>query len=229
MSTVLVAIDTSTRWAGVAALVEGHAPLERVWRSERNHGTELMPALVEVLARAGASAADITHVAVALGPGAFSALRVGISTAAGLALAKDLPAVGVSTFDLEAGPYLDHAGPESPVFALIPSSRSELAWAGYAGRGEPSHSGLATPAAFAAGAIPGALFCGEGAQEMAGLVDPSRILSGAPPTRSPLALARIAQQMFESGAGVAGAVLRPMYGRQPSITMLKGFDDPAQV
>ncbi len=217
MSNILVAIDTSTRWAGVAVLVEGHAPLERVWRSERNHGTELMPALVEVLSMAGASAAEITHVAVALGPGAFSALRVGISTATGLALVKGLPIVGVSTFDLEAGPHLHRAGPESPVMALIPSSRSELAWASYERLDGYSDSGLSTPAALAAAAKPGALFCGEGAQEMAELVGASRLISGAPPTRSPLALARIAQRMFESGAGMTGEAIRPLYGRQPSI------------
>lgn len=229
MTAVLVAIDTSTRWAGVAALVEGRPPVEIVWRSERNHGTELMPAVVDALARTGAAPADITHVAVALGPGAFSALRVGISTAAGLALAKGLPAIGVSTWDLEAGRFLDRIGPESPVFALVPSSRNELAWAVYTGKGGPSHSGLASPEILAAGAMPGALFCGEGAQQMAGRVDPERILCGAPPTRSPLNLARTAQVLLESGAGRSGAALRPVYGRQPSITMLKGFDDPGQV
>ena len=85
---ILAVIDTSTRFAGVGVMNDAGTRVTRAWRSDQNHGRELMPALVESLAELSLDPTDIPHVAVALGPGGFSAVRVGISAALGLVVAK---------------------------------------------------------------------------------------------------------------------------------------------
>ena len=84
---MLLAIDTSTRHAGVALAQDGQVISSRSWCSLANHTAELMPAVAEILDGQRLAAGDLTGIAVALGPGGFSALRVGISAAKGLALA----------------------------------------------------------------------------------------------------------------------------------------------
>jgi tRNA threonylcarbamoyladenosine biosynthesis protein TsaB len=213
----LLAIDTSTRYASVA-LVNGSHTAERTWRSEQNHGMELMPAIDAVLRDADVSAAGITHLAVAVGPGGFSALRVGISTAIGLSLPRNLTATGVSTFDIEAAPWTSAATPERPVCVLIPAGRTDLYWARYEGMPQPSATGVASPHGLADIASPETRFCGEAAYHLAGLLSPGSVISGPPPTRSPLTVARLGAAQIEQGLGVPAADLRPYYLREPSIT-----------
>jgi tRNA threonylcarbamoyl adenosine modification protein YeaZ len=101
-----LAIDTSLRACAVA--VTGGA-----WASEpmqRGQAQRLIPMVGEVLARAGLSYADVRRVAVAVGPGSFTGVRVGISAALGLGLALGVPVVGVST--LAALGIAEPPGPE---------------------------------------------------------------------------------------------------------------------
>jgi tRNA threonylcarbamoyladenosine biosynthesis protein TsaB len=194
------------------------ALFERVWRSEQNHGVELMPAVSGALGVAGITAQEVTHIAVAIGPGGFSALRVGISAAIGIALPRGLPVVGITTFDLEAAPYLRLASSAAPVIVVIPAGRGELAWGRYEGPDGPVETGLSPAAALAAGWPAPARFCGEGAADLSQVLDASRLLSGPPPTRSPGMLARLARKRFEAGLSGDLNSIRPVYFRQPSIT-----------
>ncbi len=203
-------------------LVDGGITAERSWRSEQNHGVELMPAVLEVLARMHLAPKDVTHIAVALGPGGFSAVRVGISAAIGLALPRSLPTLGVTTYDIESAPFAGRASVSSPLYALIPAGRNEVAWAKYEGHGAPVATGLSTPQSLLADAPPTARFCGEGASDLRGPTDPSRVLSGVPPTRAPVTLARLALARFQAGAETH-ATLQPVYARQPSITLPRPF------
>ena len=104
---ILLAIDTSTRYAGVAIADGGDVLAETTWYSQQNHGAELLPVAMALLAQVGSSIREVTHLAVALGPGGFSALRVGMATVKGLALPGRLPVAGISTFHVEAAPYED--------------------------------------------------------------------------------------------------------------------------
>ena len=113
---MLLSIDTSSRHGGVALSdLEGQVVEARLWRSTANHTAQLMPAVAELLAAQGIRATDLHGVAVALGPGPFSALRVGVSAAKGLAIAAGYPIVGVDTLALEAFP---HMTPDGIVSAL---------------------------------------------------------------------------------------------------------------
>jgi tRNA threonylcarbamoyladenosine biosynthesis protein TsaB len=125
---LLVAIDTATRFAGVA-LFDGETVLsESSWRSYRNHSGELMPQLARMVAQQRMGAADISAVAVTIGPGSFTGLRIGLSIGKGLASARDIPILGVPTLDAMA---FQHAEQRRPIWAVIQAGRGRFCVARY--------------------------------------------------------------------------------------------------
>lgn len=99
---MILAIDTATRWAGLA-LHDGTAVIaEYGWRCLNNHTIELSPAIEEMLNRVDNTVADLDGIAVAIGPGSYTGLRVGLALAKGMALANQIPLFGVPTLDIVA-------------------------------------------------------------------------------------------------------------------------------
>jgi tRNA threonylcarbamoyladenosine biosynthesis protein TsaB len=96
----LLAIDTATQFISIA-LHDGQEMLaEQTWQSENHHTVELAPAVRALLAGAHLTAADLSGLAVSIGPGSYTGLRIGVALAKGIAEARQLPLVGVSTFDI---------------------------------------------------------------------------------------------------------------------------------
>jgi len=91
---VLIALESSTRSPSVAALVDGNL-LESVINGDRPHASDLLPCLSQLLDSCGQSAEDITAVAVGIGPGSYTGLRVGIATAQGVARAARAELIGI--------------------------------------------------------------------------------------------------------------------------------------
>ena len=231
---MLLALDTSTRYAGVALVEEDRVVASRTWHSPVNHTTELMPAVAHLLESRGLTAGQLDGIAVALGPGGFSALRVGISAAKGLALVAKKPIVGVGTLDLEAYPYLRSG---VPVCALLEAGRQECASALYGPDGIRLREDRVCTAdellAEVAEKIPGpAIFCGEGvtawkeaiAEKLGGN---AQIFSPMPAARV-WSLAVIAWEKLLSGETDDIAALQPEYLRMPSIGVPKQRDRVAQ-
>lgn len=99
---LLLAFDTATP-AVTVALADGSTVLaERTVVDARRHGEVLAPGIAGVLAAAGVSRADLTAVAVGVGPGPFTGLRVGLVTARALAAALRVPVHGVCSLDVLA-------------------------------------------------------------------------------------------------------------------------------
>ncbi len=99
---MLLAIDTATSWTGLA-LHDGETVIaEQGWRAHNTQTTTLAPAVQQLLGHAAAAATDLQAIAVTLGPGSYTGLRVGLGFAKGLALANKLPLVGIPTLDILA-------------------------------------------------------------------------------------------------------------------------------
>jgi tRNA threonylcarbamoyladenosine biosynthesis protein TsaB len=83
---------------------------EQGWYGRNTQTIELTPAIDTMLRRAEIEAAELEAIAVALGPGSYTGLRVGLSVAKGLALANQTPLIGVPTLDIVAAAFqpLDH-------------------------------------------------------------------------------------------------------------------------
>lgn len=102
MSDIILALDTATRWTGLA-LHDGKTVIaEQGWRGLHTQTVELTPAVHQLLSRAAVNPADLQAIAVAIGPGSYTSLRVGLAVAKGLSLAHQIPLVGVPTLDITA-------------------------------------------------------------------------------------------------------------------------------
>jgi tRNA threonylcarbamoyladenosine biosynthesis protein TsaB len=125
---MLLAVDTSTRWVGLALYNGALVLSEMVWATHDHQTVELAPALAALLERSQATAADLQAIGVALGPGSFTSLRIGLGFAKGIALARHIPIVGIPTLDVLAAaqPVRD-----LPLAAVLQAGRGRLAVAWY--------------------------------------------------------------------------------------------------
>jgi tRNA threonylcarbamoyladenosine biosynthesis protein TsaB len=131
---VLLAFDTSTRFVSVA-VHDDDAVVARAGSSRpMQHGEQLAPLIDQVLGEAGAIRQDVTAVAVGVGPGPYTGLRVGLVTARVLGLALGIPVYGVCSLDVLAARAVDE-GIGEPFLATLDARRKELFWAAYDGTG----------------------------------------------------------------------------------------------
>ncbi len=229
-SGVELGIDTASADASLA-LLEGERVLaERRWRVETTLARELLARLDELLAAGGVARDGLARGAVCVGPGAYTALRTGVATAQGLALALDMPLAGVSRLEADALPHLD--GPLDdegrPVVAVHDAGRGRLAWAAYAvprAPGAPPRELVAprpdNAAGCAATAPAGALWCGEPTEELrAALAAAGRPLG--PGDEAPVEVAGGGEADGEAGRRSALGVLR-------LARLHDAFGDPALV
>jgi tRNA threonylcarbamoyladenosine biosynthesis protein TsaB len=104
---VLLAFDTATPQVTVALHDGDDVVAEYAATEAMRHGEMLAPGIAEVLDRAGAISQDVTAIAVGVGPGPFTGLRVGLVTARTMALALDIPVYGVCSLDILAAEAID--------------------------------------------------------------------------------------------------------------------------
>jgi tRNA threonylcarbamoyladenosine biosynthesis protein TsaB len=139
-----LAIDTATDGVGVAILSDG-LRYETWCRARRRHTEWLATRAMEALAACDLAMADVAGVAVALGPGSYTGLRIGLAFAKGLALGTGLTVVGVPTLDIVAAPLSPpHVSRADTLWAVLSAGRGRLVAAPYPPRATewPSPAGL---------------------------------------------------------------------------------------
>ena len=125
---MLLAVDTATRYASVALYDASGVISEASWRSGSNHSVETLPNVARMVALARLTSTSLTGVAVALGPGSFTGLRIGMSVAKGLCLALDIPIVAIPTLDIITYAVGD---PGSRVLSVLEAGRGRICVAAY--------------------------------------------------------------------------------------------------
>ena len=123
---MLASIEVSTRVSSVALLdlTTGQEKAELLLSSDKESSVTLIPGLKTLLESKNLTGKDITALAVALGPGSFTGIRIGIATAEGLAMPSHLPVFGISTLDGLAE-NLRTAGHLGEALGLIDAQRGE--------------------------------------------------------------------------------------------------------
>lgn len=121
---MLLAVDTSTAQVGLAVHDGTQILIEMTWTSRQRHTTQLAPALAGLLTRSGLTMGMISALGVAIGPGSFTSLRVGLAFVKGLALARHVPIIGIPTLDIIAAMQpVD----EYPLAAVLQAGRGRIA------------------------------------------------------------------------------------------------------
>lgn len=111
----VLGIDSSTRVAGVALLKGEQLVAEEFLNTGLTHSETLLPTIERVLDKAGIKGKDLEALGVTSGPGSFTGLRIGVSTARALAQVLDIPVVGVPTLDVLAGNLPGHQNLICPI------------------------------------------------------------------------------------------------------------------
>jgi tRNA threonylcarbamoyladenosine biosynthesis protein TsaB len=213
---MLLAVDTSTQSIGVA-LYDGVQILsEMVWVSDQYHTVELAPTVESLMDRSGVSSSELRVVAVALGPGSFTGLRIGLAFAKGMALAKHLDIIGIPTLDiLAASQPLD----ELPMAAVLHAGRGRLAVGWYKKSSNAWKSmddvQVKTSRELAAGIKSPTIVCGELTAEEQRIFRRKRknviLHSPAQCLRRPSFLAELGWQRWRKGQNDDPAALTPIY------------------
>lgn len=237
---MLLALDTSTSVASVALARDGRLAAEITWDVGRRHSQELLGRLSDLLALARATPMELTHVAVASGPGSFNGVRVAVTAAKTLAFTLGLPLAAFSTLDVTAFGQVSTCG---TICAVLEAGRGELYAASYRWTDNPSDAqaellaegfwrirptSILTPTALAATLAPAdlpVLVCGEWRDETraalgAAMGEGARFASAFGARRAAW-LAALALAAPASKWASEPATIEPLYVRRPAITISK--------
>ena len=218
---VVLGFDTATPATVVAVLADGWEPVQLRHDPEPGerpaHAGRLLALAEQALAAAGLGFSDVDRIAVGVGPGTFTGLRIGVATARALAQAGDVDVVGVSTLHaLAEGAAED--GADGSVLAVLDARRGEAFAAAFHG-GEPREG----PVAVAPEALPALvspadgpwLAVGDGAVRFRDRLEPAAVVvpvDGSALHRvSALAICRLARVATPVDRGA----LVPEYVRPP--------------
>jgi tRNA threonylcarbamoyladenosine biosynthesis protein TsaB len=205
------ALETSTEWCSVALWNDGELScLEE--RAGHGHSGRVLPMLDRLAAQAGFPLRGLQAVAFGAGPGSFTGLRIACGIAQGIALARGIPAIGISTLAALA----EESG-AGRVAACLDARMQEVYFSALERRGDRWHEVVpalcAAPAALAP--LPGGGWtgCGNGFAaypELAALGCETVIAQAHP---SAAAIARLAAPRLAAGEGVDAALAAPAYVR----------------
>jgi tRNA threonylcarbamoyladenosine biosynthesis protein TsaB len=208
---VILGFDTATRSTAVALWAPGHAVERRddpPPDGRPAHASRLLALIEDVL---DGDWDQVDRIAVGVGPGGFTGLRLGIATARALAQARDLPLVGVSSLAALAAGARGSDPVEGSVVAVIDARRGEV-FAAAPGAFEPV---ALVPEALAARIVPGSLAVGDGAVRFRGVLE--RAGAVVPADDSPLHRVSAVQvcRLGATGEPAGRDALLPDYRREP--------------
>lgn len=218
----VLGIETATTVCAAALVRDGSVVEEAVLDSQNIHAERLVGQVDEVLRRAGIGIRSVDAIAVSIGPGSFTGLRIGVSVSKGLAYAASLPVIGVPTLVALArhAAAVDAVPDGTPILAALDARRDEVYCQLFAGQGDHL-----TPAWDAAAMTVGELrqllgdreviVAGNGAHKVIGgearALPNARAASPEASRCSASAVALLGGAMIQAGATDNAATLEPRY------------------
>jgi len=227
---LLLAFDTATRHCAVVLVDGGQVLASREDASDQfSHAERLNVFIAEVMAEAGRSLNELAAVAVGIGPGSYTGLRIGLSAAKGLCFALDKPLIGMSTLDV-LGHQLRSTGialhADDRLHPMIDARRMEVFTRVLDAQGAPLSN--ATPAILdgtwceALPAAERAVVFGDGADKAASLWAGRANVLHVPGIKPGVqGLAHCAAELFAAQHFSDLAYLVPDYGKEPNVTQPK--------
>ncbi|MGE5538335.1 MAG: tRNA (adenosine(37)-N6)-threonylcarbamoyltransferase complex dimerization subunit type 1 TsaB [Gemmatimonas sp.] len=212
---IVLGIDAASTACSAAVLADGNIAAERFAAMERGQAEALVPMIAETLRAAGITPAALGAVAVTVGPGAFTGVRIGLAAARGLAIAANLPCIGVTTFEAVIERVAAGASRGEILVAAIESKREEVFLQPFDATRMPLGEPFAAAPEDAGRALPEGdlVVVGDAAGRLvAGLRRPARVSPVSGPPRAACVAAVAARRVH---AGNTGVLPRPFYLRPP--------------
>ncbi len=212
----VLAIDSSTKSSGLALFDGLRVRYECSWHSRDFRSVDLAPGIQRALDATGIQMGELKAIAVAIGPGSYTGLRIGLALAKGLAFAHGLALIAVPTLNIVAA---GQPPQELPMAAVLQAGRGRLAVGWYEvkknrwiAKGQPS---LMTPQELSELINKPTLICGELEEEERATVarkyKNAMLTSPAWNLRRPAILAELAWQRWQAGEIDKAAGLAPIY------------------
>ena len=224
---IQIAIDTSTDIASLALVQDSEVLAELTWCCGQNHSTQLLPNLSHLLNQTKTSLQAATCIIVARGPGSYNGLRVGISTAKGLAFGLGIPIVSIGTLEMAA---YQHAETGLPICPILNAGRGEIATAIYQKKGNKwlqlTAEHTTAVDTLCSQLTSKTIFCGDFVPSVTEqlrkqLKRKAVIVPPAASLRRAGFLAELGLKRFKAGDYDNMATLQPLYLRGPAITKAK--------
>ena len=211
-----LAIDTASKSMGIALADSSRVLFESVWQSKNYHSVELAPAIERALSQTRIEMSALKAIALAIGPGSYTGLRIGLALAKGMATSLGIPLIPIKTLDIMAAGI---APEDKPLIVLIQAGRSRFNAGMYAakeGQWQPKqeayltifddlYESINTPT----------LVCGEFSsserKKLARKKTNIHLLSPAFSVRRPAILAQLARQAVKSEPAPSIIGLEPHY------------------
>ncbi|MCQ4086702.1 tRNA (adenosine(37)-N6)-threonylcarbamoyltransferase complex dimerization subunit type 1 TsaB [Saccharibacillus sp. JS10] len=114
----ILALDTSSAAQAVAVLNEDQVLAESNKLAERNHSVNLLPEIQQLLQQSEINKSDLTGIAVGIGPGSYTGVRIAVTTAKTLAWALKIPVVAVSSLEAQAASGLANTDFEARIWVI---------------------------------------------------------------------------------------------------------------
>ncbi len=221
---MLLAIDTSTRNAGILLWNSG-VIASTWWYSKYNHTKHAIPELDKLISENNLSVTDIKAIALAIGPGSFSAIRVGFSIAKGLCIALKIPLAGISTLLAEAYTY---RGTRQSICPLIFLNQRTAALGHFVIDKDNEINTIQPETTLMADELldklpKGSMVCGEGTQNLTSMINNVSIpdidiVEYCSPYGRLESLAQLGSSRLDQGLRDDPKTLQPLYLTQPNIT-----------
>lgn len=218
---IILALDSATSGCSVC-VSRGAVVLAKIVKEmSRGQAEVLIPMAEQVLREAKISPQDLEAIAITNGPGAFTGLRIGLAAARGLALALDIPCVGITTLEVLAVATLPKERKDRTILACVESKRADI----YVQMFDENLKPLSAPLALDGPALqnfckdtPGLVLVGDGAVRAQDMLDGCGLeilMSSAAALPDPVLIAALAQDRIADATTPAPLYLRPPDAKLP--------------
>lgn len=212
----VLAIDTSTSACSAALLRDGHVVARRLTVMARGQSEALMPMIKAVLDESGLAVSGLDLLAVTVGPGAFTGLRIGLAAARGFALAAGLPLAGVPT-SLAVAAAIPEAERKGKTIAVVLESRRDDPWIQLFDADLTPLGAVAAhqPEAIAAQLTGPVLVAGDAGARLLAVL-PGAVAASSPGWPDAACVARVGEDLWRTGRALPA---EPLYLRAPDVTL----------